>query len=110
MQETAVNNTPKMKILARPFVQGAIDLRKINSNTKKGNDQKIRSKLTSIGFFKKYKFFFIFFLVIGVGIFGLFTFFREVLTTDRDYEVIIDKGDKKEIYVPADKSFDNLDL
>ena len=110
LPKTVASNTPKMKILARPFMQGAIDLRGINSNTNGANDQKIRSKLTLIGFFKKYKFFFIFFLVIGVGILGLFAFFREVLTTDRDYEVIIDKGDKKEIYIPADGSFDNLEL
>lgn len=107
LPETVIGNTPKMKIMARPFVQGAIDLRKINSNTKVGTDQKTRSKLTLIGFFKKYKFFFIFFFIISVGIFGLFTFFREVLTTDRDYEVIIDRGDKKEIYVPADELLGN---
>lgn len=104
LSKEIISNTSKTQILARPFVQGAIDLRKVNLGREENTTQKAGlERLTLTKFIKKYKFFFVSIFIVCIGIFGLFIFFKEVLTMDRDYKVMIDKGDKKELYIPANE-------
>ena len=75
------HNISKTKKLAKPLVDGVMDLRDIGKN-----DESIGSKMTPLSFFAKYRLFALFLLIVALGIVGFWWYFDNNFQTDRPYE------------------------
>jgi hypothetical protein len=85
---------PNAKILAKPLVDGVMDLRNVNVVSKKEEVY----KLGLISYVSKYKLFFIFVIFIAIASLLASMYFGEVLTPERGFEVEeLQKVDKYEI-------------
>jgi hypothetical protein len=88
----------KVETLIRPIALGVVDLRSAMSKAPeikgKDRDKKERElKLTPGTFVKKYKIFLVSFILILAGIYGIRTYFSQVLTRQRAFDVKVERED-----------------
>jgi hypothetical protein len=96
-QPTIMQEKLKAEALMRPIAQGVVDLRSAISTVpetkgkeKYGKDQK---ELTLSSFVRKYKIFLISFILILAGVYGIRSYFEQVLTNRRDFSVKVERED-----------------
>jgi hypothetical protein len=108
---------PPLRTLVRPIEAGAVDLRRLAASkpveTKRvhkaaRSSSRIAdagtSTLTMGQFLRKYWLFFVFLAVVSICLMSLSTFFGDVLTKERDFEVTIEQSDEKDILLDAEVS------
>ena len=76
---------PQLQTLARPIINGAVDLRSLGS-TQAGENEAEERPQNALGFLNKYKLFFIFITVLIAGGVIISQFFGEVLVPERNFK------------------------
>ncbi len=82
----------QLKVLARPIMEGIIDLRSLRDRAKQTrNDTQNRRETFSVSFalFKKYFKFFLFAALFIFGLIAVTIFFKQVLMKERTFEIIV---------------------
>lgn len=93
-----VQHPPTLTLLAKPLIQGAVDLRSIKVRTEGSK----HSKMTLGRYLRTYKFFFIFLGVLMCGVWAFYVFLGEVLISERDYEVVIKRDGAEDIVIDSE--------
>jgi hypothetical protein len=99
MTTVTVPETLKVETLVRPITLGVVDLRSAVSKTPlavaggKGKQAKEQEKMTLSKFVRKYRIFLICVVCILIGIYGIRSYFKQVLTYQRDYNVKVQRED-----------------
>lgn len=105
LEKGIVSNGINLKILAKPLMEGVVDLRKEikESRSRAGAEETGREFFLLAKFARKYALFLAFTgVIIAAGI-GLAVYFSQVFTKERKYDVIIRKSDGQEIFISSDE-------